>query len=229
MKKIFHKSPFLILFFLIFLTHKSYAQSNRQLFWEPEVELEISTESPWFFSIGAANRSQQFEVVDGERIGDRNQEHFELNSFIGYDLTEMFSASVGFRYRFAEIFDEEVYDEYRLIEQLNYANPTAWMRLKHRFRFEQRFRNVINIYRLRYQIGISEPLGADFKAALSTETLYSMAPGISPELDQRFSFEISNSSFNNVELSVGFEYQYENYTRVAENEMFIITGVEIEI
>ena len=208
---------------------QAHAQSNRQLFWEPEVELEIPTETSWFFSIGAANRSQQFEIVDGERIGDRNQEHFELNSFVGYELSDLLSASVGIRYRFAEIFDEEVYDEYRLIEQLNYANPTAWMNLKHRFRFEQRFRNVIDVYRLRYQIGISEPLGSDFKASLSTETLYSMASGISPELDQRFTFEVSNSSFEDVELSLGFEYQYENYTRAAENEMFILTGVEIEL
>ena len=229
MKKILKKSSFPILFFLVLVVQHSHAQSNRQLFWEPEVELEISTETPWSFSIGAANRAQQFEVVDGERIGDRNQEHFELNSFIDYELTEMLSASVGFRYRFAEIFDDERYDEYRLIEQLNYANPTAWMSLKHRFRFEQRFRNVINIYRVRYQIGISEPLGSDFKAGLSTETLYSMAPGLSPELDQRFTLQISNSSIKNVELSVGFEYQYENYTRVAENEMFILTGVEIGI
>lgn len=219
----------LILFLTLAGIQETRAQQSTTLFWEPEFSLEIPTNGRWAFSVGAANRTQYFVKQQGQRIEGRNQEHIELNQFTSYRSGARTILSLGFRYRFTEAFNPGSYDEFRIVQQLNYANPGAFLGLAHRFRLEERFRNVVTILRSRYQISVSKPLGGGFEAGLGTEILYSLAGGMEPELDQRFSVGLSNSAIQGVEISIGFEYQYENYLNTPENELFLQSGISLEL
>lgn len=228
LEKVFNRS-FFILIFLISTGSQVMAQNPTTLFWEPDLSLKFSTESRWSYSFGIANRTQFFANVDGERVEGRNQEHLELNQFTKYKTGANTAVSLGFRYRFTEVFNPESYDEFRIIQQFDYSGPEAFLNLGHRFRLEQRFRNVLTILRSRYAISVSQPLGNEFELGFATEALYSIADNMKPELDQRFSVELANSSFEDVEISLGFEYQYENYLNAPENELFIQSGISIDM
>lgn len=221
------------LFFLIFLClfagENLFAQTPNSLLWEPEVKFKFSTEDSWKHSFGIASRNFFFTYMEGEKIQGSSQEHIELNHFTSYRLGKKTSAALGFRYRFREIFDDSRYDEFRIIEQFNYFNPVSQWGIAHRFRFEQRLRNIITIYRLRYQIGISRPLSEAFSLGFSTEFLYSMAKNLRPAPDQRFTLEVENSSFANLDLSAGIEYRYEDYTGESENNFIILSGATIKL
>lgn len=224
--------PLLKLFFvlLIFSTYsRLQAQTPTSLLWEPEAKVTFSTESPWSYSFGIANRSLFNTYLEGEKIAGSNQEHFELNQFTTYRTSANSAVALGFRYRFREAFDDSRYDEFRMIEQFSYSHPDTYLGWGHRFRFEQRFRNVVTIFRLRYQLGISRPLGEKFGVGLSTEFLYSMAEGNHPEADQRFTLEFENNSIENVELSAGVEWRHENYNNFAENNIYLLTGISVKL
>lgn len=230
--KIQKRPSLLKLFFLIALLPgylTLHAQTPTSLLWEPEAEVNFSTEGPWSYSFGVANRSLFSTYLDGEKIAGSNQEHFELNQFTTYRTSENSAVALGFRYRFREAFDDSRYDEFRMIEQFTYSHPDTYLGWGHRFRFEQRFRNVATIFRLRYRLGISRPLGEEFGVGLSTEFLYSMAAEYKPEAEQRFTLEFENSSINNVELSAGIELRHENYNNFPENNFYLLTGVSIDL
>lgn len=227
------KSPFfeklLFVLFLLpgYLTLQ--AQTPNSLLWEPEVKVNLSTESPWSYSFGVANRSLFSTYLEGEKVAGPNQEHFELNQFTTYKTSANSAVALGFRYRFREVFDDSRYDEFRIIEQFKYSQPDTYLGWGHRLRFEQRFRNVVTIFRLRYQLGISRPLGEEFGVGLSTEFLYSMAADYKPEADQRVTLEFENTSIENVELSAGIELRHENYNNSPENNYYLLTGVSIDL
>lgn len=229
--KIFTSKFCRFLFLIIFFSGTTFvgAQSSTSLYWEPEFGVTLSTETPWFYSFGVANRSLHYQAVEGEKVEDFEQVHIELSQFTGYAIGENTAIGLGLRYRFREIFDDSRYDEFRIIEQISYAHPESSLNLAHRFRAEQRFRNVVTEHRLRYQIGIARSLSDNFEAGISTEALYSMANGVQPELEQRLTVEVENSSFRNLELSLGLEYQYENYLNIPESELFILSGVTLKL
>lgn len=207
---------------------KLLAQTPNSLLWEPEFEVEFSTAERWSHSFGIANRSSVFTYVEGERVADAAQEHLELNHFTAYKTGSQSAVALGIRYRFREAFDESRHDELRFIEQFSYKHPETFLNWSHRFRFEQRLREL-TIYRLRYQLGISRPLGEEFGLGLATEFLYSMVNGLSPEAEQRFTLKAENTSLQNIELSAGIEFRKESYLHSPENNFYLLTGVSLSL
>lgn len=205
------------------------AQSDSFVYWEPEFEMKISTESPWSYSFGIVNRSLHYKEVAGETSNDYNQEHIELNHFTSYKTGSNTSVALGLRYRFREVFNDSRYDEMRTVEQFVYKHPGSSIGLAHRLRAEQRFLNVVTVHRFRYRLAISQSLGEDYSVGLSTEALYSVAHERKPELEQRISLELENSSLKNIDLSVGVEYQHENYIYNLEKEFFLATGITLNL
>ena len=222
---IFNRFGLIVIFFLAGTA--SYGQSTQSLFWEPEVSIDVTPESPWAYSFSIANRTIFYKKENGETIEDQGQEHIELSHFTSYDAGSNTSVALGVRYRFIETFESNGHDELRFIQQLKYAPENA-LNLVHRFRLEERLREKFTL-RPRYAVAISQPLSEEFGIGFGTETLYSITEGEEPELDQRVSAEISNSSLDNVELSLEIEYQYENYLNSPEGELFILTGISIEL
>lgn len=217
--------PGVVIFILILLSGKqAFSQTPESYIWEPEFSLVLPTEGYWSYSFGLANRTVFAAYERDQKIEGSSQEHFELNQFTFYKTGMSSAVGLGFRYRFRETFNENNHDEFRIIQQFTYSHPESFLSLAHRFRFEQRFRDL-TIFRLRYRLGISRPMGEDFGIGLSTEFLYSMIKGFKPAPDQRFTLMIDNFSFPDLELSAGIEMQRENYTNAPKTEYFLLTAV----
>lgn len=210
-------------------TSNSHAQNPVSLLWEPEFSVNIETESPWSFSLGLANRMLLTENLDGEKVSGFNNEHTEINHFTSYSTGENTEAALGIRYRFREIYDDSRYDELRIVEQFTVSHPNSAIGLKHRFRVEQRFRNIETIHRFRYALGASQTLNEVFSLGFSTEALLEIARESKPSLEQRFGLELKNSSFDNLEISTGLEYQLDGYNNELEHQFYILSGVALDI
>ncbi len=205
------------------------AQSTpRSLLWEPEFDITLPSDNSWEFTFGLANRYLFQSDLNDERILEDDQQHFELNQFTTYKTSSNAAFSLGFRYRFREIFEGSRQDEFRIIEQFTYKHRGTFLTPAHRIRFEQRFREL-TIYRLRYRIGIAQPLNEDFGLSFSTEFLYSMVKDLRPETDQRFTLKIGNSSFRNLDLSAGVELRREDYTGAPSSEIYILSSASIQL
>lgn len=207
----------------------SIAQNTpRTLGWEPEFSIELPSENRWGFTFGIANRYIFNTKVNGETINEDEQQHLELNQFTSYRTGENSAVSLGFRYRFRETFEESRHDEFRMIQQFGYKHRDIFLTPAHRFRFEQRFREN-TIFRLRYRLGVSHPLGEEFAVGLSTEFLYSMIKDFKPAADQRFTIKLGNSSFKNLDLSTGLELRREDYTGAPASEIYILSGASLQL
>ena len=221
----FIKMNFFILF--IFLgSNLGFSQNSRSYFYENEFDLSLPVGSNWSMNIGFGNRGMLRErLEDGETSG-YNHEHLEFNHFTNYKLGEPFVLSLGLRYRFRELFDSSETDEFRIIEQVEYNSSNSSIQLSHRFRLEQRFRKH-TIHRVRYELEFVQPMGRVFSLGAGTEALYAVSPHLKPEAEQRFLLNFENTSFEDLELGLSFQYRMENYTRHLSNEFFIITGVSL--
>ena len=222
--------PLLLLSFLFFAgSFISQAQHLNSFLWEHSFDLGFDSSEKWSHSFGVANRALLSEHFDGEQVSDFQNEHLELNHFTKYKTGATTSVSLGLRYRFRETFDESRYDELRFVEQFNIKHANSSIGLGHRFRVEQRFRNVETIHRFRYQIGGSRDLGEDFALGLSTEALLSVEKDTKPSLEQRILLELTNTSLDNIEFSLGLDYEMENYNIELENQFYLLTGVSFDL
>ena len=220
------------IFLVIFIcsgSAKLSAQSDTYLYWDPQFTFKISTNTRWTHSFGFVNRTLHYKKVKGESFSDANQEHIELNHFTNYKTGSNTAVSFGLRYRFREVFNDSRYDEFRTIEQFVYKQPGSSIGLAHRFRAEQRFRNVVTVQRVRYRIGIAQALGEDFSVGLSTEALYSVANERKPELEQRIAFKLNNSSLKNLDIDLNVEYHHDNYIYNLEKKFFVATGITVKL
>jgi hypothetical protein len=225
----FQKWHFSILILAAFLTGFSgSAQTPRSYLWETEFDLELPAKGKWAFTVGAGNRYVFAEEIEGERISENTQQHIELNHFTTYNRSENTAISLGLRYRFREIFDEENENEFRIIEQFEYIHQNTFLTPEHRLRFEQRFREA-TIFRLRYQLEVSQPLNKEFALGLSSEFLYSMVKDLRPEVEQRFGMEVENSSFKDLELNLGLEFRREDLTGLPGSEFFLFTAAVLQL
>lgn len=218
----------LLFLFIYFGCNTVFGQTPSSLYSETEFNFEVPSSGPLNYSLGLANRNTLFTYVDGQKVAGSGQEHLELNQFTSYQISERSSLALGFRYRFREVFDQEKYDEFRILEEFNYSHHSLPV-IKHRFRFEQRFKNITTEFRLRYKLGISQPLGSEFDVDLSTEALYSMAKNLTPEAEQRFALKFSNNSIRNLKLNAAFQWQYENYNNAPVNSFFLLTGATLKL
>lgn len=205
------------------------AQSTPHSFqWEPEFDVSLPSQNKWLFTFGIANRYLFYNKLNDERITGGDQQHLEVNQFTSYKTSSNAAVGLGFRYRFKEIFEDSRHDEFRIIEEFTYKHNGSFLTPAHRFRFEQRFREL-TIFRLRYRFGISQPLSKNFDLGLSTEFLYSMVKDLRPETDQRFTLTIENSTFKNLDLSAGIEFQRDDYTGAPSSEFYLLTGASLKL
>ena len=226
MKTFFKPGALLILFFMSG-NHIVFAQTPSSWYYENEFDLAIPLREKWTIEIGFGNRGLFTEKIGEESSGYKHQ-HLELNQFTHYSAPKNLILSLGLRYRFKELFDQLETDEFRMIEQIEMESVYSSMSLFQRFRLEQRFR-VNTVHRMRYQIGFDKPINDSFSWEVSTEALYSVSAKAPPEAEQRFNLGLENSSFENLEVELNFEYRIEDYARYPGHEFFIITGVSLTL
>lgn len=205
------------------------AQTTHSYFWESEFEISFQSDSLWSHSFGIENRGLFSELQDGEEITGAQNEHFQLEHFTGYQFNSKSTFSLGLRYRFREVFNESNYDEIRLMQQLEYSTSGEILEWMHEVRLEQRFRVVETIHRLRYEIGAGKALNNDFSLQAFTQALYAVSPQSRPEAEQRFTLQIENNSFTDLEIEFGIEYRMADYFYNTGHEFFLFTGVSLNI
>lgn len=217
-----------LIFSALFSVFSGMAQTPKSHFWEAEVDLLLPKKGNWEVAFGAGSRYLFLEEVDGAQVSKNEQQHLELNHFTTYNTSKNAAVSLGFRYRFREIFEKANENEFRIIQQFEYTHLSTFLTPEHRLRFEQRFREAPS-FRLRYQFGISQPLNADFSLALSTEFLYSMGKDQKPEMEQRFGLDLENTSFEKIELRLGLEMRREDFTGNPGTEYFLLTAATFQL
>ena len=219
---------FVCLLFVLCSSH-AFSQDAETVMLEPEFTVRISTETRWSYSFGLANRGILIEEIDAEDASENVTEHIELNHYTIYSIGENSDLSLGLRYRFREIFDPGNENLFRIIQQYFSESNSPFLSWWNRARFEQRFGPTITIFRLRYELGLSKPIGRGFALELSTEALYSMSRQFKPQPEQRIALGLINTSLENWDFNIGVEYRMDNYIRDQENNIFILTGALLKL
>ena len=209
---------------------KGNTQENFSILVEPEFSINIETQSRWSYNFGIGNRNLLFANEEGVF----EAQHLELNHLTGYKIGSYSKVGLGVRYRFEEIFDESVTNEKRLIQQYGYSRKYNTLEVAHRIRLEERFRENTT-FRTRYEFSVETPLNEsradskDFFLVAETEALWSLGKFEKPSFEQRVGLSLEHEIGENTEAALGLEYRYDDYTRNPESELFIQTGLSIDL
>ncbi|MDT0678423.1 DUF2490 domain-containing protein [Autumnicola musiva] len=217
-----------ISFFLSCLSMK--AQENFSLLAEPEISLNLNTPNRWSFNFAAANR----DLLYADESGVFEAQFIDLTHFSSYEVGFYSKMSLGIRYRFREIFNEDVTDELRLIQQYGHSRKYNKLKLAHRARLEERFRENTT-FRTRYEFSVESPLSGlrldrnEFFVVADTEALWSFGKFEKPSFEQRLGLSIGNQIGENTKASIGLQFRYDDYTNNPSSELFIQTGISISL
>lgn len=223
---LFRIKPALLFLFSVLFSCLTYSQEATSYYYENELDFALPLAGKWSMEVGLGNRGLLQERFDGEKVSGYAHEHIELNHFTNYRTSESVVLSLGFRYRFRELFEDAATDEFRIIEQVSIQPSNS--SFSHRFRVEQRFREN-TIHRLRYNLGYTVPMGQNYTLGLGAEALYAVSTQLKPEAEQRFSIGIETDYFQDLELGLSLQYRMENYTRDLAHEIFLITGIAVSL
>lgn len=223
-------SPALLLVFTILGVQNTKAQENFSMLIDPDISVNISTDSRWSYNFNLSNRDIIYEN------GNYNFDalHLQLSHFTSYEIGFYSKVSLGIRYRFKEIFDKNTQDEVRIVEQYGHSRKFNALKIAHRVRLEQRFRQITT-YRPRYRFSVELPLSgqridqSEFFIIGNTEALWSLGREERPSLEQRLSFALGNEIGKNTKATLGVQYRYEDYTRSPGHELFITSEITLSL
>ena len=126
-------------------------------------------------------------------------------------------------------------DEWRITQQLGFKNTIDKYRIGHRIRAEQRLFKELSIYRFRYRFAVDFPLNGDrldrneaYLIAYS-ETLLSIANGLSPKGDLRFSIQIGWMLSELLKFQVGVEHRFDNIYLHTEQLSLLFTSLNVDL
>lgn len=220
-----------LLLILIFLLLGATSQSqNFAISAEPDISLNIDRPNRWSFNFGITNRDLLY--FDG--TSQFNVNFIELSHFTSYEVGFYGKLSLGLRYRFNELFEDTVEDEIRITQQYSRSRKYNALKVAHRFRFEQRFREL-TVYRGRYQFSVEFPLDGEridqneYFLVMSTEALLSLAKEEKPELGHRFDISLGKDIGNGNKVDLGLQYRLEDYNLKPFHSLFLIGGFTISI
>ena len=146
--------------------------------------------------------------------------------FTQYALSGNQTLSFGIQYRFRNPFETNAGNELRLTQQFNTTLKPATLRFGHRFRSEQRIREVGTIHRFRYRFAVDGPLQGeetDVGEAYwigSAEPLLSVANGDRPQYDLRLTGWLGWRITANSKVQAGPELRWENVREQTEKILF---------
>ncbi|MBZ9729591.1 DUF2490 domain-containing protein [Salegentibacter sp. JZCK2] len=225
------KSSFLFFLIFVFLgIQNTKAQENFSMLIDPDFTINIDPDSRWSYNFNLSNRDIIYE--DGEYNFDAK--HLQLSHFTSYEVGFYSKLSLGIRYRFKEIFDKDIQDEVRIVEQFGHSRKYNSLKVAHRARFEQRLREITT-YRTRYRFSVELPLSGqrvdpnEFFIIGNTEALFSVGSEERPKLEQRFSLALGNEIWAKTKATLGLQYRYEDYTGNPASELFITSEVILSL
>lgn len=105
------------------------------------------------------------------------------------------------------------------------------MKIKHRFRFEQRFRENTT-FRTRYRLSADIPLGPKEKSLVfvpAVAILWSISSTSKPAFENRAGFSLEKEITDHTSIDFGLDYRHENYTYDPEGAIYITGGISVEL
>lgn len=223
-------SKYILAVIFCLISFISSAQSELSIYAEPEFSVNLDSPNRWFFNFGIGNRN----LVMEDEQGKFDARHLELSHFTSYEVGFYSKLSLGLRYRFREIFEDSQHDEIRITQQYSRSRKFDLIKIAHRVRFEQRFREKTS-YRSRYEFSVEFPLNGEridkneFFMVTDTEALWSIGKAQKPSLEHRLGISVGNEIFNNTKADIGLEYRLDDYNNDPSSELFITAGVSLSI
>lgn len=217
----------LLVFILVAATSQS---QNFAIQAEPDIAINIDRPNRWSFNFGITNR----DLLYFNNTSQFRVNFVEISHFTSYEVGFYGKLSLGLRYRFNELFEDSREDEIRITQQYSRSRKYNALKVAHRFRFEQRFREL-TIYRGRYQFSVEYPLNGEridqneYFLVISAEALLSMAKEEKPELGQRFDISLGKDIGNGNKADLGLQYRLEEYNLNSFHGLFLTGGLTIYI
>lgn len=208
----------------------STAQSDFTIYSEPEFSLNLDSPNRWSFNFGIGNRNLMME----DEQGKFDARHLELSHFTSYEVGFYSKLSLGLRYRFREVFEDSQHDEIRITQQYGRSKKFDLIKIAHRLRFEQRFREETS-FRSRYEFSVEFPLNGErvdkneFFMVTDTEALWSIGKEQKPSFEHRVGISVGNEIFKDTTADVGLEYRLDDYNNHPASELFITAGISLSI
>ena len=220
-----------LLLLLVFILVAATSQSqNFAIQAEPDIAINIDRPNRWSFNFGITNR----DLLYFNNTSQFRVNFVEISHFTSYEVGFYGKLSLGLRYRFNELFEDSREDEIRITQQYSRSRKYNALKVAHRFRFEQRFREL-TIYRGRYQFSVEYPLNGEridqneYFLVISAEALLSMAKEEKPELGQRFDISLGKDIGNGNKADLGLQYRLEEYNLNSFHGLFLTGGLTISI
>lgn len=216
----------LLIPFFLMLSAGMFGQGNFGTYAEPKVSVNLDPANRWSFNFGIANRN----LIPTENSEAFEVQQLELGHFTSYEIGFYSKLSLGLLYRLRNARN----DEKRLTVQFGSSRKYNLIKVAHRARLEQRWRPD-DSYRSRYQFSVELPLAGErvdrkeYFLVTSTEALLSLGREQKPSFEQRLGLSIGRELSSGNKLSLGLEYQLDDYTQDTVHELFLLAGLTIAI
>jgi hypothetical protein len=184
------------------------------------------------YSFNFAARSRYYLFKNDDFTVENRQ--IDLVHFSTLKLNYNHSLSLGIQYRFRDLFTD-VSNELRITQQFSYTKQNLALRFGHRFRLEQRFFDIITIFRSRYRFALDFPLKGEkldvgeSYLVVYMEALLSQSNKIKPILGHRTTTQIGWLLTERLKIQVGLEYRLEAFNIQTQEKLFILTSANVKI
>jgi hypothetical protein len=188
---------------------------------QPSLSFSIKKDVRWSFNTTFQERNSVENGITAL--------HVQAAQFVSYEIGFYSELGVGIMYR--ELFDQHLPEELRTTQQYVYSRKYNALKVAHRARWDQRWRDDRLTHRWRYRFSSSLPLNGsetdtkEFYVTASVETLFIGETGRKPALDQRFSAGLGRQMGKKTKLQFIIEYRTEDFRRDTERSLFIDLGL----
>ncbi len=220
---------FCFLIFILFFSHRTQAQKGLNLKWESEFSYTQELPARWSANAKAAFRQTFFEPSETGTTSTYNFDFSEIQTFLTYETWNTIKLSVGYNFRLAELLENPLEKEHRIMQQLAFVTYPEGIRLSHRFRTEQRFQEEGFINRWRYRLSFEKNLNGtqldpgEKYLVTSNEILYSFN-GNKNEGENRIYIGLGWFFNSTNKLETGFQYRLAGIGNQIENSIFLTTA-----
>ena len=221
---------FFRIFALMGMVFHLHAQNPTPRFLESQFMISNKFSNVYTANLGLSSRMVFNEVENSLPIIFVNLSHFS-----SFRIANNSHLGLGVMYRFADAFEDQSFNEFRLTQQFYTIFKPSVIRYAHRFRMEERFIGSDTFMRLRYRMGIDFPLNGqalDLKEAyalFNVESLLQLNRNQSPRVDFRISGGVGVLITPKLKLQGILQHRFEHLTQIQEGRWFGFLGGYIKI
>lgn len=161
-------------------------------------------------------------------LNDVTGMHVQFTQYATYDIGFYATIGAGFMYRELSRFKDR---EFRWTAQYTYSRTYNAIKLAHRVRWDQRYREDDPEYRLRYRLSFSMPLNGfkvdvkEYYVTAGSESLYVVQSGELPEYDQRLYAGVGFRWSDKLRIQSTTEHRWESLLNDSQTLLFVNLGL----